>query len=247
MDPSKTEISVPEARGQGGAPPDASGRARRLSRGAPDADPRDTGKTLVTPDPPESSDPSGEAERPPPEPGTDTALGLTAAELAAAVRDARTTYAELPGADRGTLWAAVGLMASTLAPFVGVPGDPWRPGIMAGGWALVLLAAWALALVGARARALGIVEATQHDVADNEGGALRRISLKQLLCGALATGYTVYLGVFHQFLMDARTVTGQRLTPILRPGLAVALFFATGLAYAGLARFRADARRRRGA
>lgn len=264
VDPLKTEISVPDSR-QGGALLDVGG-GRRKSKSTLARSGSGTGDTTAVEDPAlartqvtrdrddrdeddgETGDETREEEVPGDDggPSPDSSIGLTAAELAAAVGEARASYAELGGADKGTIWAAVGLMGSTLAPFVGVPGDPWRPGVMAGGWALVLLAVWALQLVAARARALGIMETGGGELAPHEDGTLRRISLLQLVCGALATGYSLYLGAFHMWLMDARTVTGVRLQPILRPGLAVALFFATGLAYAGLARFRADAARRRG-
>ena len=173
------------------------------------------------------------------------AVGLVASELAAALSDARAVFAEMGSADKGTLAAAVGVMLSTLAPWVGVPGDPWRPGVMAGGWVLVALAVWAMQLTAARARALGIMEAGGQDLAPRESGTLRRISLGHLVCGATAWGYSLWLVAFHLWWMDARTVTGVRLTPFIRPGLPVAVFFSTGLAFAGLVRFVEDARRRR--
>jgi hypothetical protein len=260
VDPLKTEISVPDSRQSGALLDVGSARGKnKRSLGRSGGGTGDTtavedpalARTQVTRDRGEVSDGGDETReedvpdeitQPPP----DSSVGLTAVELATAVAEARATYAELGGADKGTIWAALGLMGSTLAPFVGVPGDPWRPGVMAGGWALVLMAVWALQLVGARVRALGIMEGGGGELAQHEDGTLRRISLLQLCAGALATTYTLYLGALHLWFMDARTVTGVRLQPILRPGLAVALFFATGLAYAGLARFRADARRRRG-
>lgn len=202
----------------------------------------------LTPSPEPSLDPDTDddplEERAPRPAAAPTSVTLAAAELATAISEGMTQYADLPAADKGTLWAALGLMASTLAPFVGVPGDPWRPGVMAGGWALVLFAVWAVALVRARAVALGILDNTDGDLAAHEDSRLRRISLLQLCCGAAATAYCGYLFMLHVWLMDARTVTGARLTPILRPGLFVACFFATGLAYAGWARFKADAQRR---
>ncbi|MEW5855475.1 MAG: hypothetical protein AB2A00_42270 [Myxococcota bacterium] len=177
--------------------------------------------------------------------GPTSTLGLTAAELSAALSDARAVYADLGGADKGSLWAALGLILSTFAPFVGVPGDPWRSGVVGGGWVLVALAVWSISLTGQRARTLGILGSGGADLTAHETSELRRISLLHLLCGALATGYATYFIVLHWKVIEYRTVTGEAFRPILRPGVFVALFFATGLAYAGLARFRADATRRR--
>jgi len=172
-------------------------------------------------------------------------VGVAASELAASLRDARISWSEMGGADKGTLWAAILLMLTTFAPFVGVPGDPWRPGIMAGGWGLWVFALGALRLTSQRAQLLGIMEAGNGDLADHEGRELRRISLMHLVVGALCTLYAVYLVVLYWKFSEVRTVTGERMVPILRPALFVAVFFSTGLAYAGLARFRADAARRR--
>lgn len=207
---------------------------------------KEASRTLVTPDAPDvHTDRTAEQDLPEAEEGPRSAVGLASSELAAALGDAATLLMDMSGADRGTLLAAVGLMGSTLLPFVGVPGDPWRPGIQAGGWVLVLLAVWALQLSAARARALGLLEGPMSDLADRETSTLRRISLWHLVCGAAAFAYCAYLVVFHLYLMDARTVAGVKVTPFIRPGLPVAAFFATGLSFAGLARFVADARRRR--
>jgi hypothetical protein len=168
---------------------------------------------------------------------------LVARELGHAWQDARLGWQGLPGADKGTVLSAVGLMLCTLLPYVGVPGDPWRPGIVAGGWAQTLLAIWALSLSNARARRLGIA-GTVGDLADSETRELRRISLLHLVCGMAATLYSGWLLLLYARFTEVRSVSGDRLEPILRPGLWVSLFFATGLAYAGLARFRADAARR---
>jgi hypothetical protein len=175
--------------------------------------------------------------------GPATSLGLAAGELWAALRDVGASLREMGGPDRGTLVAAVGLILATFLPFVGVPGDPWRPGIMAGGWGLVALAVWAVSLSWQRVRLL----ADTGGGTDEESADLRRISLKHLLCGAVATSYALYLLVLYGWLTEVRTVTGDKMSPLLRPGLFVALFFATGLAYAGLARFREDAARRQAA
>jgi hypothetical protein len=154
-----------------------------------------------------------------------------AVELEELIRDARSGWRRLEGADRITFVAAVSTMIGVFLPWVSDPAHPFpQIGLFAGGVVHAALAVVAISLVVRRGR--GKFDARGMRVGKREAhDAARRASLWHILLGAASTGLGVYFLVL--LILGRSPDWGVK----VHFGLYWTLLSGTGLSYGGFARF----------
>ncbi|MFH1807190.1 MAG: hypothetical protein ABIJ09_00495 [Pseudomonadota bacterium] len=163
-------------------------------------------------------------------------VALVASELEDALEGGLRFGHDIDLADKLTLFSTVALVICTMLPWTGT-----QMGILVGAGPVWLLAAATVALVILRQRlrahaAEGLLDGEEDpgsETARGDPAAVRRLNLLQIFTGVGAVAYLVVvaLGIY---LVDTKRFD-------IRFGWFVALFFAMGLSYSGIARFVRDA------